>query len=86
MDVLGVTLLGNQEGVLLRISDVIEANMKTQNEEFTMKESYTYVKIDATLEVKPILMTLPFMAEETESNLPGSNWYTIKYNGMQGYN
>ncbi|ROR28692.1 hypothetical protein EDD66_104280 [Mobilisporobacter senegalensis] len=51
-----------------------------------MKESYTYVKIGATLEVKPILMTLPFMAEETESNLPGSNWYTIKYNGMQGYN
>ncbi|ROR28700.1 hypothetical protein EDD66_104288 [Mobilisporobacter senegalensis] len=81
-----IALLGNQEGVLLRISDVIEANMKMQNEEFTMKESYTYVKIDATLEVKPILMTLPFMAEETESNLPGSNWYTIKYNGMQGYN
>ncbi|WP_170164303.1 DUF5702 domain-containing protein [Mobilisporobacter senegalensis] len=81
-----IALLGNQEGVLLRISDVIEENMKMQNEEFTMKESYTYVKIGATLEVKPILMTLPFMAEETESNLPGSNWYTIKYNGMQGYN
>ena len=60
-------------------------NIVANSEAYKLNKSFTYLKIDATLEVKPLLMALPFMAETTKSELDGSAWYTIKYSGTLGY-
>lgn len=114
-----ISTIADEEGVLLRLADVIELNMQHMNGEyasitttetvtksrffglwttteekevtaenqkaFKLSNSYTYLTIDATLEVKPLFMTLPFMADTTESELTGSDWYTIHYTGTMGY-
>ena len=114
-----VSIIANEEGVLLRIADVIELNMqhmnkeyaaitttetvtvsrlwgliKYQKEEITTKEneeafklnkSYTYIQLDATLEVEPLFMDMPFMKDTTDSILGGKNWYQIQYSGTLGY-
>lgn len=118
-----VSLLVNEEAVILRMADVIELNMqhkdatyasitttetKTVTESrffglikkqkevtetkveandaaFKLSKAYTYISIEATVQVKPLLMTLPFMADTAESQLPGEKWYEIKYQGTLGY-
>ena len=52
---------------------------------FLMREAYTYVNIDAELKVRPLMMTLPFMKDLTDTNLSGEDWYTVKYEGVLGY-
>lgn len=81
-----VSLLGNEEGVMGRIADVIEVNMSTvTNSKFDMYNSYVYVKLNASLEVKPLLMTLPFMDDITQAKTKGKNFYTITYDAVGGY-
>ncbi|MBP3922295.1 MAG: hypothetical protein J6D27_04940 [Ruminiclostridium sp.] len=52
---------------------------------FRLTNAYTYLQINAYIDVKPLLMTLPFMAETTENGLSGTDWYQIKYEGTLGY-
>lgn len=52
---------------------------------FSLSKAYTYISVDATLQVKPLLMTMPFMAETVENQLTGTNWYEISYSGTLGY-
>lgn len=52
---------------------------------FSLTNSYTYLTIKATLQVKPLLMTLPFMADTVENQMTGTNWYEIEYQGTLGY-
>ena len=52
---------------------------------FLMKNASTHINIEATVEVKPLMMALPFMAETTKSQLSGTTWYTVKYKGTAGY-
>lgn len=55
------------------------------NAAFSLSKSYTYLTIRATLQVKPLMMTLPFMADATENQLTGTKWYEIEYTGTLGY-
>lgn len=50
-----------------------------------MKNASTYLTMEATIEVKPLMMALPFMADTTKSKLTGTSWYTVKYKGTVGY-
>lgn len=60
--------------------------VRSENPEaFSMKNAYTYLKVRAYIDVRPLLMTLPFMAETTENGLTGNQWYQIKYEGTLGY-
>lgn len=52
---------------------------------FSLAKSYTYLSVHATLEVPPLLMALPFMADTVENELTGSNWYELDYTGLLGY-
>lgn len=114
-----VSILANEEDVILRIADVIELNMQHMDGEyavitttetvkksilwglityekeesvdsvndaaFKLQKSYTHVQIDATLEVEPLFMDMPFMKDTTESILSGKNWYQVQYSGTLGY-
>lgn len=52
---------------------------------FKLSKAYTFLSIEATIEVKPLLMTIPLVEETTESQLTGTKWYEIKYTGTLGY-
>lgn len=114
-----VSVIANEEGVLLRIADVIELNMQHMNkqyaavtttetvtksrlwgliqyekeettttenaEAFKLRKAYTHIQIDATLEVEPLFMDMPFMKDTTDSILSGKNWYQVQYSGTLGY-
>ena len=83
-----IGLTANQETILLRTADVVQTNVKLKDDDktdFYMKSAYAYVTIEATLKVRPLMLTLPFMQGVTDGKLDGDGWYTIKYKGVQGY-
>ena len=45
----------------------------------------TEAKIDATIEVKPLLMKIPFIADTVDKQLCGKRWYAVQYSGVLGY-
>lgn len=70
-------------GLLKKTEEVktTEANQKA----FKLSKAYTYLTVDATMEVKPLLMTLPLVADATRNQLTGTNWYQVHYTGTLGY-
>lgn len=90
-----ISLFKNEQEVINRIADVIQMNMEKKegtisdtglsDGAFFMKNASTHINIEATVKVKPLMMALPFMAETTTSQLSGTKWYTVKYNGTAGY-
>ncbi len=95
-----IALLINQESVLLRTADMIQTNtglaekgkvqLTALNDKstgvFRLKNAFTYLEVESTIEVKPIFMKLPFMPDEADNLINNNkNWYTIQYRGVQGY-
>ena len=90
-----ISTMVNDEAVLYRISDVIQLNIEhinkkyattaDDNSAFVMKKASTYLTMEATVQVKPMMLAMPFMDDTTKSNLTGTSWYTIKYKGTLGY-
>lgn len=84
-----------EQDVITRTADVIQMNMEKSEGKlsetglsdgaFLMKNASTHINIEATVEIKPLMMALPFMAETTKSQLSGTTWYTVKYKGTAGY-
>ena len=83
-----VGLSTSEETIILRTADVIEVNMAqklTGNTSYKLKQSAVYVKIKATIQVKPTLLALPLFAKVENSPVDNSNWYTITYENVKGY-
>ncbi len=82
---------GNYKNMLLRIGDLIEANMKKGAGvgEFDLGKSYVYFKLTAQLRVKPLFMTLPIVSSEEniDSGVLQENkdWCTYDVNVIRGY-
>lgn len=81
-----IALYTSEEAVLLRTADVVQVNMAHVTGEggYLLSESAVYVDISATVQVKPTLLALPLFAEVEGNPSSGSNWYTIKYEGIRG--
>ena len=83
-----IGLYTNESGVILRTADVIQVNMAqklTDNKGYLLSNSAVYVKIDATIVVKPTLIGLPLFADVEHNPKDNTNWYTIKYSDIRGY-
>ena len=82
---IGLTL--NEETLLLRTADVMQANMRHVTEEdYLFREAYAYVTLHVKAKVPPLVMTLPWMTNMTSPFLEGDDdWYTIKYDNTVGY-
>ena len=83
-----IGLYSNENGVMLRTADVIQANMIKKcggGTDFNLRKSIAYVKIEATIQVKPTLLALPLFADVEKNPATNSNWYTFKYSGIAGY-
>ncbi|WP_175562021.1 hypothetical protein [Anaerocolumna xylanovorans] len=57
--------MANQEKTLLWMGDVIQSNMNLKREGFLLKNSGTYLQLDAVLEVKPLFMKLSLRQRTT---------------------
>ncbi len=82
-----IGLYTNEEGVLLRTADVIQANMvkKTGDSEYRLSKSAVYVEMTAKIQVKPTLLALPLFADVEGNPSKNQNWYTIEYKSIKGY-
>lgn len=81
-----VALVANSDTVMGRTSDILEANMsKITGTKFKLENAYTYIKINATVDVKPLLLTTSWFSDMTEANIGGLNYYRVEYNGVGGY-
>jgi hypothetical protein len=81
-----IALIGNSDNVMAKTSDILQANMsKITGKEFKLEQSYTYIKISAEVDVKPLLLTLPWMNDTTQKYMGGKNYYRVSYTGISGY-
>lgn len=71
---------------LIKYDVPVEETVVTANDKaFKMKKAYTYLKINAQVQVKPLLMTMPLAADTVKSQLTGTDWYTVYYSATMGY-
>lgn len=82
-----VGLYTNEEGVLLRTADVIQANMSkvTGNADYKLSNSAVYIELTAKIQVKPTLLALPLFAAVEGNPSSNQNWYTIECQAIKGY-
>ena len=82
-----IGLTSNQESVLLRTADVIQLNMmhKKNDNSYRLCEAVTYVKMDADIQVKPVLIALPLFSGLAKNTIDNTAWYSIKYSDKRGY-
>lgn len=58
---------------------------KDNQDAFKLKNSYTYLNVKATVQVKPLMLTLPLIAPSVSNSLSGTKWYEVTYEGTMGY-
>lgn len=82
-----IGMYANEEKIILRTADVIQANMayRENNYNYRLENSVVYVTITAKIQVKPTLIALPLFADVSANSSDDSNWYTITYTGISGY-
>lgn len=87
----GLTNSSTYQPMLLRIGDLIQANMRLTegNGSFDLNKSRTYFEIDAQLRVKPLMLNLPIANSmqnvDTKSLLDETGWCTYKVSVVRGY-
>ena len=87
-----IQLCAAEDNAYLRIADVIQANM-TSNvnltehvDNFEMSKAITYFNIDATVRVKPLMLTLPYAKNYgSDTVLNTDAWNTIRQKMTRGY-
>lgn len=83
-----VGLITNEQSIILRTADVIQVNMAqklTDDKDYQLKLSATYVQINASLQVKPLMMALPLFSEVKNNPKDNTNWYSFEYSAIRGY-
>ncbi len=81
-----IGLYANEGKIILRTADVIQVNMVHMGTAgFELQNSASYVKIKATMQVKPTLLALPLFSDTEINPIDNSDWYTINYSGVSGY-
>lgn len=84
------TNINNGDAVIKRMADVIQVNAAQKLEHpvgnaFLMSKAYTYARISADIEVKPLLITIPLIADTIKNDQTDTRWYKFEYRGIRGY-
>lgn len=83
---------GAEEAMYQRMAEVIQFNMGklTQNTGYSLEKSRLYFRLEADLQVKPMMITLPYLSAEqyAESGkmLSETDWCTYHVSVVRGYN
>ena len=86
----GLTSDRHYNAMLLRIGDLIEANMQQSgHENFDLGKSICYFRLKAKVRVKPLMLTLPIVRSmegvDPSSLLESKDWCTYHVNIYRGY-
>ena len=70
-----------------RIGDLIQANMRkyTGKNSYMLKNSKSYFELNATIRVKPMMLTLPIYKDYTNNPKDKSDWCTFEIHEKRGY-
>ena len=71
-----------------RIAEVIQANIGKQIGEdsgYSLQKSIVYFKMDATVRVKPLMITLPIFNDYSNNMDTKTDWCTYTINTTRGY-
>lgn len=71
----------------LRIGDLIQANMRkrTGKNEYVLKNARTYFTLEATVRVKPLMLTLPYALPYSNNPKDKTDWCTFTIKETRGY-
>lgn len=75
------------ESMYLRIADVIQANMQkvTGSDTYSLTKSRLYFKLEATLRVKPLMVSLPIFSGYENDMDTQTDWCTYTISTVRGY-
>ena len=85
---LGLTSDETYSSMLLRVGDLIQANMrKAGDENFDLTKTQTYFNLTGTVRVKPLMMSLPIVdtVDGASEMREKTDWCTYKVNMIRGY-
>ena len=72
-----------------RLAEVIQANMRKvigNGSNFSMKKAQLYFKLEATIQVKPLMITMPIFNDYDNNLSTTTEWCTYTVSTVRGYN
>lgn len=84
----GLTGDDTYEPMLLRVGDLIQANMrKAGDTEFSLSKTISYFTLTAKVRVKPLMLTLPIVSTVEGGNdlRQATDWCTFDHSTIRGY-
>ncbi len=86
---MGLTNDDTYSSMLLRVGDLIQANMRRTegNQGFSLAKTQCYFQLSGTMRVKPLMLTLPIvdMVEGGADLRQNTDWCTYQVNVIRGY-
>jgi len=84
--------VSTSDGPYKRTADLIQCNVAHSSNfnhdskaTFDMAKAYTYLNIKAEVEIKPIVISVPLIANQIKDPTTNNNWYLYEYEGTAGY-
>lgn len=76
------------ENTYKRLAELVQDNLRIHenvSSDFSMKNARVYFKLDATVRVKPTMVTLPIFGNEGDPMAQAKDWCTFEVNTVRGY-
>lgn len=80
-----IGLYTSESAVVLRTADAIQANMGLKEDGFKMSNASVYVKLEATIQVKPTLLAVPLFSDVKGNPSNNQAWYSFTESMIKGY-
>lgn len=80
-----IGLYTSESAVVLRTADAIQANMGLKEDRFKMSNASVYVKLEATIQVKPTLLAVPLFSDVKGNPSNNQAWYSFTESMIKGY-
>ena len=79
-------LIANDGPIVLRVADVIQANMQMKNPNFLMQNAHVYYKLTATCKTPAMMLALPIVKKQLgESDIKIGKWNEFTVTLYRGY-
>lgn len=84
---IGLSAGNATESMYQRMAEVIQANMRklTNSEAYSMAKSRLYFTLDATIRVRPLMITLPYFNDYKNDMETKTDWCTYRIKMTRGY-
>lgn len=80
-----IGLYTSESAVVLRTADAIQANMALKEDGYKMSNASVYVKLEATIQVKPTLLAVPLFSDVKGNPSNNQAWYSFTESMIKGY-